>query len=213
MKEIAKFKSCLKTSLVLLSLMWIIKLIEVIFDTSFSYLGILPRNSSGIYGIIVSPFLHGDFNHLISNSFPFFLLSTALFYFYKKDSVKIFLFSQIFSGILVWIFARSSYHIGASGLVYAFVSFFFFSGIFNRNIKTISLSLITIFLYSGLAAGLLPVSNKISWEGHLCGAISGFLSAMFFSKNIPSKKYGWEDEDISGLPKPEISYKKGYPYE
>ncbi|MFA8344000.1 MAG: rhomboid family intramembrane serine protease [Rhodothermaceae bacterium] len=213
MEEKTTLKASLKISMVLLSIMWILKLAEILFNHKFSYLGILPREVSGIKGILFSPFLHGDLNHLISNTFPFLILNTSLFYFYRKNSVQIFIFSQVLAGILLWIFGRESYHIGASGLIYSFAAFFFFNGIFYRNIKAITLSLVTIFLYGGLAAGLLPVDEKISWEGHLFGAVSGLLSVFFFSNNTPSKKYDWEDEDISHLPDPEISYKKGYPFE
>lgn len=213
MEEKTTLKASLKIPLILLSVMWILKLAEIFFNLKLSYLGVLPRETSGIIGIFFSPLVHGDLNHLISNTFPFLILSTSLFYFYKKNSVKVFIFSQFLTGILVWIFARDSYHIGASGLIYAFAAFFFFNGIFYRNIKAVTLSLITLFLYGGLAAGLLPVDEKISWEGHLFGAVSGLLSVFFFSNNTPSKKYDWEDEDISHLPDPEISYKKGYPFE
>lgn len=206
-------KNSLKIPLSMLIIMWFIKSAEIIFQIKLSFLGILPRDAGGIAGIITAPFLHGDFDHLITNTLPFLLLTTSLFYFYKKNSVKILLFSYFLTGILVWIFGRSSYHIGASGLIYAFAAFFFFNGLFFRNIKAITLSLITIFLYSGLAVGLFPVDDKTSWEGHLFGAISGFLSAIFFSDKDTAKKYEWEDEDISHLPPPEISYKKGYPYD
>lgn len=203
----------IKLPIVFICLMWIIKIFESILGISFSNFGILPREKSGLLGIIIAPFLHGSFTHLISNTFPFFLLTSALFYFHKKNSLKILIFTTLLTGILVWIFARFSFHIGASGLIYAFASFFFFNGIIYQNVKTITLSVIVAFFYGGLTAGILPTEESISWESHLFGAISGLISAFLFKDDSLTKKYDWEDEDISNLPPPEISYKKGYPYE
>lgn len=206
-------KSSIKLPLILISIMWIMKISEAIFDLSLIFLGILPQSKNGAIGIFTSIFIHGDFNHLIANTLPFFLLTSALFYFYRKNSYKIFFFSYFLSGILVWLFARNAYHIGASGLIYSFASFFFFNGVFRKNVKAITLSVTVLFLYGGLVTGIFPSDESISWEGHLFGVISGIISAILFSDNENQKKYDWEDEDISQLPPPEISYKKGYPFE
>ena len=86
--------------------------------------------------------------------------------------------------MLVWIFARSSFHIGASGLVYGYASFLFFSGFFTKNTPIVALSLLIALFYGGLIWGLLPLDNKISFESHLAGAISGFVFSIFFNKRI-----------------------------
>jgi membrane associated rhomboid family serine protease len=38
---------------------------------------------------------------------------------------------------------------------------------------------VVIVLYGGIAWGLLPTRQGVSWEGHLAGAVSGVLIAMF----------------------------------
>ena len=79
--------------------------------------------------------------------------------------------------------------------------------------QSITLSVIVIFLYGGLTLGLFPSDAGVSWESHLGGVISGLLSVFFFRDDSNIKKYDWEDEDISHLPPPEISYKKGFPFD
>ena len=92
--------------------------------------------------------------------------------------------------------ARQAYHIGASGLIYGFVSFLFFSGIIRRDNRSIALALIVTFLYGGLTWGVLPIKAEISWEAHLFGSLVGIMFAFIFRKADPAPKYDWEEEDI-----------------
>ncbi|MCX6150052.1 MAG: rhomboid family intramembrane serine protease [Ignavibacteriales bacterium] len=199
-----------------LVLLWVIKLTEIIFGFNLIQVGIFPRKFSGLIGILLSPVIHADLNHLISNSLPLLFLSTGIVYFFKTSRWKVILSIYFISGILIWIFARSAYHIGASGLIYGFASFLFFSGVIRRDTRSIALSLIVTFLYGGMIWGILPVDYKVSWEAHLIGGIVGFLFSILFRKKDPPKRYDWEDEEVDeneNQEKPEISYKKGYPFD
>jgi membrane associated rhomboid family serine protease len=188
--------------------MWIVFLLSFLLNEDFSRMGLLPRNLVGLLGIVTSPLIHADFSHIFSNTIPLIILGWIIFSVYPKLSYLLFVFIYLLTGLLVWIFARQVYHIGASGLVYGFVSFLFFSGIFRRDNKSIALALVITFLYGGLVWGMIPGLKGISWESHLFGAITGLLAAYMF-RNIepPSKKYDWEDEpddfDVNEL---EVSY-------
>ena len=126
-KELEKLK--LKHSLIFpvafLFVMWLVKLFEWGLGLDFYYLGIFSLHTKGLIGILTSPFIHRDFDHLIANSVPFLVLSWGIFYFYRPLSYRIFILCYLTTNILVWLGAREAYHIGASGLVYAFASFFF----------------------------------------------------------------------------------------
>jgi membrane associated rhomboid family serine protease len=171
-------------------------------------MGLLPRNTTGLLGIVTAPLIHGDFSHLISNTFPLIVLGWIILFFYPKVSFFLFIFIYLVTGLLVWIFARQVYHIGASGIVYGFVSFLFFSGLFRKDNTSITLALIITFLYGGIVWGMLPGMKGISWESHLLGAVTGLIAAFLFRKvDPPAKKYDWEDEpddfDVDDL---EVSY-------
>ena len=164
--------------------------------TDLGQYGLLPRHYSGLRGILFSPFLHGDWNHLFSNTVPFFVLSFLMIFNYRKVAFKSFVFIFFVSGILVWLFGRENYHIGASGLVYGMAFFIFFSGIFRKNIQSIALSLLIVFIYGGIVWGILPIDLKTSWEGHLMGAICGFSTAFYFRKtDLPAEIILDDDED------------------
>ena len=121
-------------------------------------------------------------------------MGLGIFYFYPKVAYKVFTIIYFGSGVLVWFFGREVYHIGASGIIYGFVSFLFFSGIFRKDNRSIALALVVIFLYGGLIWGVLPVEKGVSWESHLFGAIVGLISAFIFREVDPPKRYDWEDE-------------------
>lgn len=188
-------------------LLWIIYIVTYLFNISTYQLGILPRNLSGLIGIFTSPLIHGGFSHLISNTAPLIVMGFSIFYFYPKVAYKVFTIIYFWTGILVWIFAREAYHIGASGIIYGFVSFLFFSGVFRKDNRSIALALVVVFLYGGLIWGVLPVEKGVSWESHLFGAFVGIIPAFIFRKIDPPKKYDWEDE-VSDTPveKLEVSY-------
>jgi membrane associated rhomboid family serine protease len=99
----------------------------------------------------------------------------------------------------VWIGGRTAYHIGASGLIYGFASFLFFSGIIRKNLNLLAISLLVVFLYGGLVWGLFPFDYKISWESHLFGALTGFILAFVFRNyGPPPAEESIDDEDDTG---------------
>ncbi len=190
-----------------LAFLWLIKLYEIMAGISLYKLGVLPRHISGLIGILTYPLIHASISHLLSNSLPFLILGTGLFYFYKESAMKVFWIIYFGSGILVWIFARTAYHIGASGVIYGMGSFVFFSGIIRRDTRAIALALVVTFLYGSLVWGFLPIDASISWESHIFGALIGFVCAFVFKKKDVYKRYDREDEpDDEDSHDLEISY-------
>jgi membrane associated rhomboid family serine protease len=177
-------------------LMWLMKIIEILFEIDLSDLGIYPRSLKGLPGIIISPLIHGDFTHLFNNSLPLLILSIALFYFYSEIALKIFSITYVLTGLLVWLWGREAWHIGASGLVYGLASFLFFSGMIRRYFRLIALSLLVVFLYGEMVWGLFPgIYKNISWESHMLGFFSGILLAVWYRKEGPQKPvYEWMEE-------------------
>ncbi|MCF6296787.1 MAG: rhomboid family intramembrane serine protease [Flavobacteriaceae bacterium] len=177
-------------------LLWIVYWVEVKYGYNFNKYGIYPRDLKGLRGIILSPFIHGDIKHLYHNSIPLFVLFFSLYYFYREIAIKIFIYGTLLTGLLTWSFARKSFHIGASGIIYMLFSFIFFSGIIRKNYRLIAVSLLVIFLYGSMVWYLLPVKEDVSWEGHLSGFIIGVIVAFFYRKRGSQKfKYNWEKED------------------
>ncbi|MDO5972104.1 rhomboid family intramembrane serine protease [Flavivirga aquimarina] len=179
-------------------IVWLVFWYEVRFGYNFSKYGVYPQTLKGLRGVILSPFIHGDIEHIYHNTIPLFVLSMALFYFYKPIAWKVIFFGILFSGFFTWCIGRPSYHIGASGLIYVLVSFTFFKGVLAKHYRLIALSLLVIFLYGSLIWYAIPIKEGVSWEGHLSGLITGVLFAFFFRKEIAKpKKYVWEQENYN----------------
>lgn len=178
-------------------LMWTIHIISTFGEFNWYYLGVFPRKIKGLIGILTAPFIHGDFQHLASNTLPFIFLSWMITYFYKEVALKSILMIYALTGIAVWCFAREVYHIGASGVVYGLVAFVFWSGVFLKDVRSIVLSLIVVVLYSGMFLGILPNQEGISWESHLYGGLVGILIAFVVKSEIePEEKYeNWDTEE------------------
>ena len=175
--------------------MWLVYWFEIRFHYNFVTNGILPREISGLQGVLFSPFIHSNLGHLYNNSIPLLVLLAALQYFYPRHSFAVICYGILSSGILTWFIGRTSYHLGASGLNYVLVGFIFFKGVLTRYYRLVALSLTVIVLYGGMIWYVLPdVDNSISWEGHLAGLVSGVAFAIILKspeyKKVP--KYEWE---------------------
>lgn len=181
--------------------LWIVFLVQQNGHHQLVKLGVLPRQPSGLLGIVTSVFIHGDLAHIASNSLPLLVLGAMLFYFYKKIARPVFLWIWLISGLWLWIGGRNDdnypmYHIGASTLIYGLATFLFFSGVFRRHLQLMVVSALVVFLYGGIMWGVFPFKSEISWEGHLFGAIAGVLVAFNYRREGPQRRvYEWPEDD------------------
>jgi len=183
--EYKRFILSLIPPAVILLVIWMVKIVEVIDGNELFYFGIYPRRITGLMGILASPFIHANFNHLINNTVPFFFLLVAIFYFYQMVAWRVLIISYLVTGALVWLIARSSYHVGASGLIYSFAAFLFVSGIIRRNINLLAISMLVIFLYGSMVWGIFPYRPDMSFESHLMGLIVGVMLAVLYRHEGP----------------------------
>jgi len=187
-------------------IIWITFWFDMKFNLNLKSYGIYPRSIKGLIGVLFSPFVHSSLEHLVNNSIPLFILSSFIFFFYKKLSWRIITLGILFSGIITWIIGRNSFHIGASGLIYVLMSFILFKGIFSKNFNLMALSLVVVFIYGSLVWYIFPLKQNMSWEGHLSGFLIGFLFALYFKQNVPKKySYDWEKENFDDKNDPFIS--------
>ena len=198
--ERKKFLGSLVIPLIIVTMMWVVKTIEWSFGIYLGRFGITPHTARGLIGIFTLPFLHGNWEHLLSNTIPIIVLGTALYYCYPSLANRVMLITYLGSGLLTWCIGDpSTTHIGASALVYGLNLFLITSGFIRGNRMLIVISLIMVFLYGSFIWGMIPslaIPQNISWEGHLSGAIIGVLLAVFLRKEGPQKEvYHWEEDE------------------
>ena len=174
--------------LILIALLWILLFVEWSFGISLTRLGIWPLEARGLPGILLSPLIHGNAEHLFNNTIPLFVLGTALFYFYSDVAPRVLAVIWIVTGLLVWVMARPAWHIGASGVVYGLAAFLFLSGLIRRYYRLMALSLLIVFLYGSMVWGMFSFIGKtISYESHMLGAIIGLILALWYRNEGPVK--------------------------
>jgi membrane associated rhomboid family serine protease len=177
-----RFEESLVIPIRFVFILWAVYALGLILPFDLALLGIYPRSFQGMVGILLAPLIHGNMLHLISNTLPLLFLGIILFLFYDRIARKVFFQCYFFTNILVWIFARPSLHIGASGLVYGLASFLIFFGMFRKDFRSIIISLIILVLYGGLVYGIFPQQPGVSWESHLMGALVGLATASQLAK-------------------------------
>ena len=191
-------------ALLILVVMWLVYLFNYTNEFFLNEYSIYPRKLEGLIGVFTSPWLHSsaDWSHILNNSAPIFVLSWALFYFYKKIAWQTFLFVWLVGGFLVWVSARQAYHLGMSGVIYGLAAFLFTNGVIRKDNKLLAIALLVVLEYGSMVWGIFPLEERVSWEAHLWGAVTGVVFA-FYSKNIAvgqaKKKYLWQIEEELGL--------------
>ena len=197
---------------IFLIVIWLVYLADITLHLDLVYHGLNPRKISGLQGILFSPFIHGGIRHIVANSLPLFALSSLLFYFYNTLAFRVMLISWLASGVLVWMIGRSSYHVGASGIIYALAGFLFVSGFIRKHLGLMAISFLVAFQYGSMVWGVLPIEDQISWEGHLSGLLTGvFLAWLYRNRGPRGSRFFWQgtgyregddgdDEQADGLP-------------
>lgn len=176
--------------------------VDELFDLRLNQYGLLPREPKQWYGIFTFFFLHGSWEHLANNAAALFVLLSLLRYYFPVLFLRTLLLSIVAPAILTFFIARDNIHIGASGGIYFLVVFLFVSSVFRTNRYFLALSLLLVFLYGGLWWWVFPIESGVSYEGHLSGAIAGFIAALYFRKapfnpevEEPKPRFEQEEEE------------------
>ncbi len=189
MRDVAEnWLSAFKLIMGMVALLWIVEFLNSFTGHRLNLFGIYPREVETLPGVILWPFLHGGFQHLIMNTTPLIIMG----FFVALRGWRIFLKSALFiliiGGLGVWIFGRPAYHIGASGLVFGFFGFLVTLAIYERNVTTFAIASFTVFYYGGMIFGVIPQNSFVSWEGHLFGLFAGIVAAKMLAVRSTSRQ-------------------------
>lgn len=175
----------------LVSLLWIIESVNVVFGGALNQFGIVPRTQQGLYGILFAPFLHANFAHLIANTVPLITLGWFVMVRRISDFYRVSLVSMLIGGLGTWLLGSSgTVHIGASGVIFGYFGFLVSRGFFERSAVSVLLSIGIAIAYGSLLWSVLPGQAGISWEGHLSGFIGGLLAARLVARNSKRGRNG-----------------------
>jgi membrane associated rhomboid family serine protease len=159
------------------ALMWLVEVVDLVAGDLDSA-GIRPRDPDGLPGVVLAPFLHGGFGHLLGNTVPFLVLGAAIALSGLARIAVVAAIVAVVGGLGTWLVAPAgTVHIGASGLVFGFAAYLVARGAFSRRALHLGVGLLVLAVYgTTLAFGFVPTPG-VSWQGHLFGAVGGVVAA------------------------------------
>lgn len=164
------------------ALLYVIEVLDTINDSRFEQAGIEPRQVDGLSGILFAPMLHGPWDHLIGNTLPVLVLGFLALVSGLWRGVAATAIIWVIAGAGTWLTGASgTVHIGASSLIFGWLTYLISRGWFARHPWQIVLGLIVFALYGSLLWGVLPGQPGISWQGHLFGALGGLVAGWVLS--------------------------------
>jgi membrane associated rhomboid family serine protease len=183
------------TILTFVSLLYLVELIDQLAGHSLDANGIRPLETDGLWGIIFAPVLHANWQHLAANTVPLLVLGFLMTLAGISRFVWATVIVWILGGFGTWLIGNMGSgcgptdHIGASGLIFGWLTFLLVFGIFVRRFWDIVIGLVVLLAYGSVLLGAMPVLHQcggVSWQGHLSGAVAGVVAAYLLS--APERK-------------------------
>ncbi|KRB77756.1 rhomboid family protein [Nocardioides sp. Root190] len=168
------------------ALLWVIEVVDVAASHRLDGWGIQPRSGEGLFGILAAPLLHGGWDHLVANTVPALVLGFLTLVTGLARGLAATAIIWVAGGLAVWLLAGgNSVHIGASGLVFGWITYLVVQGFVDRKPWEIVIGVVVLLVYGSVLWGVLPGQPGVSWQGHLFGAVAGVLAAVLVSERRP----------------------------
>ncbi len=155
---------------------------NVVLQGQLSSHGIVPRTEDGLWGIVLAPFLHANFNHLYANVCGILIFGGLVMLRSKSHFWLVTLVGALVSGLGTWLVGRSAVHLGASGVVFAYFGYLLFCGVFERRVWPLLLSCLVLAVWGPTLYGVLPTQSGVSWEAHAFGLLGGIWAAKMVAR-------------------------------
>ncbi|MDX5310209.1 MAG: rhomboid family intramembrane serine protease [Rhodococcus sp. (in: high G+C Gram-positive bacteria)] len=164
------------------ALLYAIEAVDAAAPAELDSAGIEPRSADGLWGVVFAPVLHADWAHLSANTIPLLVLGFLVLVSGIGRGLAATAIIWIVGGLGTWLTAGAGFvHIGASILVFGWLTYLITRGIFTRQANQIVIGVIVLFVYGSILWGVLPSDPRVSWQGHLFGAGGGVLAAWLLS--------------------------------
>jgi membrane associated rhomboid family serine protease len=170
-----------------LAVFWTAFVVNSLLGGSLLRLGVIPRTTVGLRGILFAPFLHASLNHVAANSIPFVVLGWMVMLRDEKHFIPVTLAGMVGSGLIAWLLgAPGTVHICASGVIFGYLGFLMLTGWYTRSFVSILLSVVVTLVWGSLVFGMMPGAPGISWQAH----VGGFLGGAFAARAVSSRLRG-----------------------
>jgi membrane associated rhomboid family serine protease len=173
----------LVTMFLFTGLLYVIEAADMVSGGVLDRYGIEPREVDGLDGVLWAPLLHGGWPHLLANTIPFLVFGFLAMANGIRQFVLVTATIWLLGGLGVWLLGPAdTNHIGSSGLIFGWLLFLLARGFFARSARQIGLAVVLFMVWGGVLWGVLPGDPRISWQGHLFGALAGLFAAWIVAR-------------------------------
>ncbi|MFC9790260.1 rhomboid family intramembrane serine protease [Rhodococcus sp. NPDC127528] len=165
--------------------LYVLEFVDMLFRGGLDNGGIEPRTLDGLWGIVFAPVLHYGWGHLVANTIPLLVLGFLVLLSGIGRGLAATGIIWVVGGLGTWLFGgANSNHLGASVLVFGWLTYLIARGLFTRHFGQLMLGVVVLFVYGGLLWAVLPGVPGMSWQGHLFGAVGGVLAAWILASDV-----------------------------
>ena len=151
--------------LLLLAGLWVLEFLDQLSGNELDQLGIHAHEVDGLPEIFTAPFLHAGWDHLISNSLPSWCSGSWC----SSAAWPAGWSPRWIVDHRLWPYGvvptpPHTIILGASGLIFGWLTYLLARGIWSRRPAQIVLAALVLLVYGGLIWGIFPSSAGISWQ-------------------------------------------------
>ena len=167
---------------------WGVFLLNILSGGHLNSFGIRPLDPAFLPAILSAPFLHAGFAHIMGNTTVGVVAAFLIGLTGKRAFFEVTTICMVVGGLGTWLLGGvGTNHIGASGVVYGWMSYLMVRGFYNRSPGQILVGVILVFSFSGMVYGFLPQAG-LSWQGHLFGAVGGVIAGATITSDDPVRR-------------------------
>ena len=173
------------------AVLWVAYLAQLASFGLLTSMAIVPRTTAGLAGILFAPFLHGSIGHLFANTIGFLTLAPLTMIRDRRDFWAVSFLGALSSGMGAWLLGGpGTLHLGASGVIFAYLGFLMARGAFERKVGPVLLSVLVTFFFGSMVWGIFPVlaGAGISWQAHMFGFFGGVGAARILGRELRKRE-------------------------
>ncbi|HVS31466.1 MAG TPA: rhomboid family intramembrane serine protease [Thermoanaerobaculia bacterium] len=159
--------------------MWLVRVADTFRGdgTSIAGVGVIPRTTDRLEGIVAAPLIHASWAHLVANTVPLLILGGLVLFSGLAEFVFVTVVAALSAGAGTWMFGTPANHIGASGVVFGYLGYLLARPAFDGKLLSVVVTLVVAAVYgSVLLSSIIPEAG-VSWSGHFFGFVGGILAA------------------------------------